>query len=153
MAAVPVSLSGVLYDLTARTTQRVVFIGDASLSDVGVGGGPIIPPGTSPPVVWPGPGPSHPIVLPGDPSWGGGGQPPPSGAHPSHPIYYPGAHPEHPIVIPEPPTEPPDPPDEVKPPPEDGGWGWHPDYGWGYFPMGGGKPQPPGTEGSTRRSR
>jgi hypothetical protein len=35
------------------------------------------------------------------------------------------------------PPMPPDPPDiaVVIPPPEGGGWAWHSDYGWGYFPM------------------
>jgi N-acetylmuramoyl-L-alanine amidase len=35
------------------------------------------------------------------------------------------------------PPTPPDPPDvsEPIPPPPGGGWGWHPSYGWGYFPM------------------
>jgi hypothetical protein len=51
--------------------------------------------------------------------------------------------PTHPIVIPPPPTDPPENPEQPKPPPPDGGWGWHPQYGWGYFPGGGGKPQPP----------
>lgn len=31
----------------------------------------------------------------------------------------------------------------IKPPPEGGGWGYHPDYGWGYFP--------PQTEPSPKR--
>src|SRR5262245_61530061 len=44
-----------------------------------------------------------------------------------------------------PPTEPPPNPEEPKPPPPNGGWSWHPEYGWGYFPMQGGKPQPPGS--------
>jgi hypothetical protein len=79
MAAVEVTITGTLYDKANRTTQQVVLIGEASLSGVGVGGGPIIPP----------------------PSSGGGY--PPSGAHPSHPIYYPDAKPEHPIVLPVPP--------------------------------------------------
>lgn len=135
MAAIPVTLDGMLYDLWAKTSQRVVIIAEASISGLGVGGGPMppgggqlpgAPPGTG---IWPNPPEgqapivSHPIVLPGDPSWG----PPP--------------HVQHPIVLPPPnlPTEPP--PEGVKPPPPGGGWGYSPEYGWGYFPAGG-KPQP-----------
>lgn len=48
------------------------------------------------------------------------------------------AHPEHPIVLPPidigPPDQPPEDPTVIKPPPPDGGWGWSPAYGWGYFP-------------------
>jgi hypothetical protein len=131
MAAVEVTITGMLYDKTMRTSRPVVLIGEASLTGLGVGGGPM--PGGGAPVD---PGYGYP-EKPVDPGYGI-----PEGARPSHPIYYPGARPEHPIVIPEPPTEPPQPPSEPKPPPPDGGWGWHPEYGWGYFPMQGGKPQP-----------
>ena len=121
MASVPVTLDGVLYDLQNKTTQRVVFIGDASLSGLGVGGGPVIPPpsGGQPPSVWPNPPegiaphPEHPIAPGGPPPgiWPN----PPEGIAP---------HPEHPIVIP--PDKPPDP---VQPPIE---WKaiWHPEEGW-----------------------
>jgi hypothetical protein len=34
----------------------------------------------------------------------------------------------------QPPPDIPTTPSEPKPPPADGGWGWSPDYGWGYFP-------------------
>ena len=44
MAAVEVTISGVLYDKTARTMRPVVLIGEASLTGLGVGGGPIVPP-------------------------------------------------------------------------------------------------------------
>jgi len=44
MAAVPVTISGVLYDKVGRTVQNVTLIGLASLTDVKVDGGPIIPP-------------------------------------------------------------------------------------------------------------
>ena len=44
MAAVELTITGVLYDKLARTTQQVVLIGEASLTGVGVGGGPVIPP-------------------------------------------------------------------------------------------------------------
>src|SRR5580765_8329274 len=76
MAAVEVTISGVLYDKLARTTRPCVLIGEASLTGLEVGGGP----------------------MPGGP---GGG----SGAHPEHPIFWPPGtqpHPEHPIVLPPP---------------------------------------------------
>lgn len=85
MAAVEVTISGVLYDKINRTTQPVVLIGEASLTGLGVGGGPIIPPPQPP--GWP-PHPEHPIWPPQPPGSGG---PPPGGI---------GLHPEHPIVIP-----------------------------------------------------
>lgn len=118
MAAVEVTISGVLYDKVNRTSQNVVLIGEAFLTGLGVGGGPIIPPpvdtSPKPPEVWPKPppsdaAPSHPIALPGDPWW------------------------------PKPPTDPPiNQPPEGKPPPPEGGWGWVPGWGWGYFPGGSG---------------
>ena len=119
MAAVEVTLSGVLYDKTARTTRPVVFIGDAMLTGVGVGGGPIYPP------------------HPGDPPviWGGGNVP-----MPSPPIAnVPGLPP---MPDEKPPIDPGTPPDTVvKPPPADGGWGYVQPYGWAYFPMGGAGPK------------
>lgn len=39
--------------------------------------------------------------------------------------------------IEQPPPEIPTTPSDPKPPPPNGGWGWSPDYGWGYFPAGG----------------
>lgn len=133
MAAVEVTITGMLYDKLNRTVQNVVLVGEASLTGLGVGGGPM-PPG--PGGIPGGPHPEHPIY------WPPGTQP-----HPEHPIYFPPGslpHPEHPIVIPPPiPVDPPSNPETPKPPPPDGGWGWHPEYGWGYFPGGGGKPQPP----------
>lgn len=95
MAAVEVTISGVLFDKLNRTTQQVVLIGEASLTGVGVGGGPIIPPAqppTSPGV------PTHPIALPGDPWWG-------DSLKPSHPIMLPGM-----------PGWPSDPPPQIPPP-------------------------------------
>lgn len=142
MAAIEVTITGMLYDKQRRTVQNVVLIGEASLTGVGIGGGPM-PPGQggggNGDHIWgpTDPRPTPPIQLPpgypGQPPSSGGG-----GEHPAHPIYMPGAHPEHPIVIPPPPTEPPDPPSQGKPPPPEGGWGWHPDFGWGYFPGTGG---------------
>lgn len=108
MAAVEVTITGTLYDKLNRTTQQVVLIGEASLTGVGVGGGPIIPPGQpgGPPHIW---GP--PDMPPG--FWGGGMGP---GVKPQ-------PHPEHPIVIPPKPPEPIEPPVKWKPV-------WHPTEGW-----------------------
>ena len=138
MAAVEITISGVLYDKLGRTTRPVVLIGEASLTGLGVGGGPM-PPGDGPPGIW---GPTDPR-----PGYGLPGQQPPIGAHPEHPIYYPpgiwGPNDPRPgWGLPKPPDGPPENATEPKPPPDGGGWGWHPEYGWGYFPMGGGKPQP-----------
>lgn len=108
MSAVEVTISGVLYDRMNRTAQNVVLIGEATLSNVGVGGGPIIPPGGggSPPGIW---GPT-------DPRPGGGPIIPPEGGIPPKPD--------------EPPPEGGD-----KPPPDDGGWGFVAEWSkWGYFP-------------------
>ena len=98
MAAVEITISGVLYDKLNRTTQNVVLIGEASLTGVGVGGGPIIPPGQPP---GSGAHPSHPIALPGDPWWGGD-------LKPTHPIMLPGmpGWPDPPPQVP-PPGSPP----------------------------------------------
>ncbi|HEX8837678.1 MAG TPA: hypothetical protein VF748_12130 [Candidatus Acidoferrum sp.] len=98
MAAVEVTISGVLYDKLNRTTQQVVLIGDAMLTGLGVGGGPM-PPGQGgggqPPGIWgpPGPWPSPPIHLP---PGGGGGQPPGQEPHPEHPIVIPPGSPNVP---------------------------------------------------------
>ena len=121
MAAVEITISGMLYDKVNRTQQNVVLIGEATLTGLGVGGGPIIPPsGGQPPGIWPGPHPEHPIVIPEPPT----DLPPPT-------IWPPGPGieaPEHPIVIP--------------PPVDPGGAGippgslitwkpvWTPDTGW-----------------------
>lgn len=137
MSAAEVTISGVLYDRVNRTTQNVVLIGEASLTNIGIGGGPVIPPeGEKPPGIWPSPGrPEHPIAPGGRPPgiWGG------SGGLPKPPGVWPGGHPEHPIApggpeIPPIPTDPP--PDGAdKPPPEGGGWGFVAEWSqWGYFP-------------------
>lgn len=114
MAAVEVTITGLLYDKLNRTTQNVVLIGEATLTGLGVGGGPIIPPiqppikPPDPPFIWPNPPegsapiPSHPIALPGDPWWPPT-QPvdPPSLPPPgSPPVVLPGAGPVHPITPP-----------------------------------------------------
>lgn len=95
MAAVEVTISGILFDKLSRTTQNVVLIGEATLSGVGIGGGPIYPPsgggggGGGRPPVDPGYGyPERPV----DPDYGF-----PVGGRP---------HPEHPIIIPVPPDAP-----------------------------------------------
>lgn len=77
MAAVEVTITGVIWDKLARTGRPVVIIGEASLTGLSIGGGPM-PPGE------------------------GGGQPPGGGvgdAHPEHPIYWPPT-PSHPIYNP-----------------------------------------------------
>lgn len=97
MAAVDVTITGVLYDKQNRTTQNVVLIGEASLTGVGVGGGPIIPP-AQPPGIWGGgnePFPTPPIHLPPtNPPiiWGGGNEPfptPPIVIPPTPPVNLP----------------------------------------------------------------
>jgi hypothetical protein len=44
MAAVEVTISGILYDKVNKSSQNVVLIGEATLTGLGVGGGPM-PPG------------------------------------------------------------------------------------------------------------
>lgn len=118
MAAVDITISGMLYDKINRTTQNVVLIGEATLTGLGVGGGPIVPPESEkppkPPVgIWPGPGPIYPIEP----------------------------HPEHPIVLPLPPDKPPGEP-PTQPPNVNWEWGWSPAYGWHPVFVAGDKPQP-----------
>lgn len=122
MAAVEVTISGVLYDKVNRTTQPVVLIGEATLTGLGVGGGPIMPPGEGgkPPHIWGGPidpYPGHPL--------------PPSGLHPAHPIVLPPDKPTDPPT--EPPTQPADPA---------WSWCWSPQYGWHPAYVAGDKPRP-----------
>lgn len=114
MAAVSVTINGVIWDKQWRTARPVVLIGEAFLTGLEVGGGPIIPEG----------GGEHPAF----PIWGPPGYRPGAG-FPDKPGY---------PSIPDMPVEPPTDPGMVKPPPPDGGWGWHPEYGWGYFPGTGG---------------
>lgn len=94
MAAVAVQIRGTLYDLTKRTSQQVVLMGEASLLGLGIGGGPIIPPeggGGDGDHIWgpTDPRPTPPIALPpgypGDPPhiWG------PTDPRPTPPIYLP----------------------------------------------------------------
>lgn len=129
MAAVEVTISGVLYDKLSRTTRPVVLIGEASLTGLEIGGGPM-PPGQgggSPPGIWGGgnvPMPTPPIANvpgapgyrpPGDHIWGGGNEP-----FPTPPIFIP---PNVPPTL-TPPTQP-NPGDPVTPvPPPEGSGGW-----------------------------
>lgn len=128
MASVDVTISGVLYDKLNRTMQNVVLIGEASLTGLGVGGGPM-PPGQGgggkPPGIWGGgnePFPTPPIAnVPGAPGyrppgiWGGGNEP-----FPTPPIFIPPNVPPgmQPPVTP----SPGDPPMIVPPPAGSGGW-------------------------------
>lgn len=117
MAAVEVTISGMLYDKINRTTQNVVLIGEATLTGVGIGGGPIYPPpgggggDGKPPGIWgpTDPRPTPPIAFP--PGWVGGVPPggwpdpptPPGSNIPppgSPPVIVPGTTPTHPITPP-----------------------------------------------------
>lgn len=51
MAAVPIQISGVLFDKKNRTVQNVVLIGLSSNPELSIGGGPVIP--ETPPEVTP----------------------------------------------------------------------------------------------------
>ena len=116
MPGVDVTITGILYDRQNRTAQNVTLIGEALLTGLGVGGGPIEPEPT-PPGICPSPGrPTHPIARPGRPVDPGYGLP------------------DEPIIPPMPGEPPPDGGD--KPPPEDhGGWGFVSEWSrWGYFP-------------------
>ena len=147
MAEVPIQISGILYDLYGRTTQRVVLTGDASIQGLTVGGGPIVPPEDVPP--------KPPLGI-----WGGGNVPMPTppihlgpGGEPRPPTMWPPVIWGGPIIPPEPPpvvdnTLPPVPPDPPQTPP-----GTRPPEGWSwcfvgsewlliYNPPGGGKPSP-----------
>lgn len=84
MAAVPVTIVGIL--TTDGGSTNATMVGMASLTGLGVGGGPIVPPSDA--------HPEHPIVLPPDkPS-----VPPPSIWPPGPGIDFP----SHPIVLPPP---------------------------------------------------
>jgi hypothetical protein len=122
MAGVKVTISGFVAPLGKSAEDQpfpAVITGTATLTGLGVGGGPIMPPaGGGAPVF-----PAHPIVLPPEISG-------PPGPWPTPPIYIPGGeHPAHPIVLP---------PIDV-PPIEPGGpelgWEvqtyWTPESGWG----------------------
>ena len=63
MAAIEITVTGMLYDKIARTSQNVVLVGEASLTGLGIGGGPM-PPGPGggqPPLgIW---GPTDPRIT------------------------------------------------------------------------------------------
>jgi len=126
MGAVPLTFVGIATD-EGGGSKSVTLVGMASITGLGVGGGPIINP----------PHPEHPIVPPG-------GYP-----KPEHPIVIP----EPPDTIPpEPPIgTPPDQTVVLKEPPSSGGWGFFPEFGWGYFP-GGMKPGPKTNPAPTTKS-
>lgn len=111
MAAIDITISGVLFDKIARTTQNVVLIGEASYTGLGIGGGPIIPPESEKPPAQPG-YPSFPIAGPG-----------PFPPKPGYPPY-----PSHPIEIPEPPPD--KPPIDPNTPPISWKVVWTPTEGW-----------------------
>jgi|SRR6516164_1656948 hypothetical protein len=130
MAAVPITIQGVIYpNAKGRAAGdqpfKATIVGYAWNPSLSIGGGPIEgqPPAGGPPGE-----PTHPIVPPGG---------------------YP--HPEHPIANP-PPVDPPVPPEIppgdgdpatgfIKAPPASGGWGFHEDLGWVYYPGSGGGPK------------
>jgi hypothetical protein len=114
MATVSITLNGVIYPKGRSAADQPIpatFVGDAWLTDLGVGGGPILPP-----VLPPQPGvPIHPI-------WG-----PPGINLPPGPGFPPVAgHPLPPITPPLPPeVTPPNPGDPTTPmPPPAGSAGW-----------------------------
>jgi len=114
MAAIPISISGVLYDKTARTQQPVFIIGSASIVGLSVGGGPIVPPEDITPPDQPPGTPTHPI-------WGPPGFNPPGEGMP--PGIWGGP------IIPDQPPDPPElpagtPPNTVVKAPPEGGWGY-----------------------------
>lgn len=109
MAAVPIAINGVIVDYYGRTIMGPVkIVGELVRSDVGIGGGPIIPPegvppggDGKPPGIWGGPidpYPGHPLppiipVPPDSPNVPPPGSPPViiSGTTPTHPITPPSA--------------------------------------------------------------
>lgn len=139
MAAVPVTIVGI-ETREDGSSGTVTIVGMASLTGLGVGGGPM-PPGQGgggggggPPHIW---GP--PDMPPG--FWGGGMGP---GVKPQ-------PHPEHPIVLPPeqpPPTGEADEDGFIKPPPPEGGWCYHEDHGWLYAPGTGGATPKSGSQSS-----
>lgn len=106
MAAVPIQIDGVLWDHAQKKPTKVSLIGHAHILGLSVGGGPIMPPDTTPP----------------------------SDLHPEHPMVPPGGypHPEHPIVIPPPDGGGPTPPDPPTGPLGQVEWHtiWTPQTGW-----------------------
>lgn len=67
MAAIPVQITGILFDKKNKTSQVVTLIGEASVIGLQVGGGPIIPPERDPSLgIWHDPGGFNPNA-PGEP--------------------------------------------------------------------------------------
>ena len=71
MAAIPVVISGVLFDKKNRTTQNVTLVGLQTKAGLQIGGGPVIPETppevpTDPPGIWEDPGGYNP-GSPGSP--------------------------------------------------------------------------------------
>jgi hypothetical protein len=119
MSSVAVTINGVLWDKQMKMGRPVVLWGEAYLTDLTVGGGPVVPP-DQPPVTGGPPGaPIHPIwgppgfnpPGPGMPPGIGGGPivppldwtPPPGVTVPppgSPPVVIGGAHPVNPVVVP-----------------------------------------------------
>lgn len=127
MSAVEVTISGVLWDKTLKAGRPVTLIGEAIITGLGVGGGPMPPgEGGQPPSIWPSPGhPAHPIAPGGPPPTIWPDPRPPAGVWPDpNP-----PHPAHPIVTPPPGSPDQPPPDPIEPPIE---WKavWHPTEGW-----------------------
>ena len=93
MAAVPITIIGIQTDESGSRNVTITVM--ASLTGIGVGGGPILPVRPAHPIApgGPPPHPEHPIVIPPE-IWPN----PPEGTAP---------HPEHPIVIPPPDGSPP----------------------------------------------
>jgi hypothetical protein len=109
MSAVPVTISGVVYPKNKKDPPYAVTImGFAEITGLGVGGGPVLPPGVIPPV-------EPPLVI-----W------PPVGG-PELPPYPDNTLP--PIV--DPPIPPVEPPTAVEPPHE--GWNWSAEHSGWYF--------------------
>lgn len=121
MAVVPITINCIVYPKDkSGDPYPATIVGNAWLSGLEAGQ-PLPPAGTEPPVE---PGfPGHPMF----PIWG-----PPGMQLPGGPGYPPVAG--QPLPTPEPPPEIPTTPSDPKPPPANGGWGWSPTYGWGYFP-------------------
>lgn len=106
MAEVPITIVCMIYPKNKTVEPYPATIrGFAHISDLQVGGGPILPPDEVPPV-------DPPLVI-----WGGPFDPP---------------HPEHPIVLPDPPVPPEQiPPGN---PPWHEGWNWSvAKSGWYYL--------------------
>lgn len=126
MAGVEVTISGVIWDKQLKAGRPVTIIGEAILTGLGVGGGPIMPPeggGGSGPV-----DPGYGKPMPPDMIWGGRPGPGPGGGWvPKPPGIWGGPidpYPGHPL------PEPPGKPEEPIQPPIDWKVVWHPTEGW-----------------------